>query len=108
MDQKNEDQSRETFHPEGDPAEGFDWVETSSGGLVSRHKALKLAGAVTLGGALGLLGSQEEANARKKKRRRPAPRLGANVPGPHVGRFGTIGDRRIAQVFINPFAGNLT
>ncbi len=106
MPQEKEDQSRETFYPEGDPAGGAEGLDTSSSGLVSRQQALKLAGAVTLGGTLGLLGSQEEANARRRKRR---PRLGANVQQTDVTAFsGLPGDYRVAQVFTNPFEGSLT
>ncbi len=105
MPQEKEDQSRETFYPEGDPAGGAEGLETSSSGLVSRQQALKLAGAATLGGAFGLLGSQETAHARRRRR----PKLGANVQPTDNPLFtGNPGDSRFAQVFTNPFAGSLT
>ena len=102
----NEDHLREPFYPEEeDSAVEFDEVEPSSGGLLSRQQALKLAGAATLGGTFGLLGSQEDAHARRRRRR---ARLAANVPGPHDGIVPISGDSRLAQVFINPFEGKLT
>ena len=80
------DQLQHPFDPQV-PVEELE-LEPRTGGLVSRSRAIKLVGAVTLGGSFGLLGSQESAHARKtKKRRRPAAPfvqkaalLGANSP----------------------------
>lgn len=101
----HEDQLKEPFYPEEEDTAGGLEVESSGSNLLSRQQALKLAGAATLGGTFGLLGYQEAAHARRRRRR---AKLAANVPGPHDGTLGATGDSRIAQVFINPFKGKLT
>lgn len=109
-----DDQNREPFYLEGDAAGGLE-SGPHSGASISRQQALKFAGAVTLGGAFGLLGSQESAHARRLKKRRPAAPpvqkaaiLGATVtePGSLLGAAGT--DGRLAQTFLNPRTGVLS
>jgi len=59
-----------------------------------------------VGGAFGLLGSQEAAHARRRKKQ---PKLGANVQHTDATVYtGLPGDYRVAQVFTNPFEGSLT
>lgn len=112
----HDDQLRPSPFPDEVPQKGLAGVEASnSSALISRQKVLKLAGAVTLGAALGLTGSQEAAHARKKKKRRPAAPpvqkaaiLGATVtePGSVTGSAGI--DNRLAQTFTNPIPGVLS
>jgi hypothetical protein len=103
---KKEVQLPDPFDPQDSAGEPE--VGPQSGGLISRQQALKLAGAATVGGAFGLLGSQETAHARRRRRKRQ-PKLGANVQHTDATVYsGLPGDHRVAQVFINPFEGSLT
>ena len=61
-------------------------------------------------GTFGLLGSQEAAYARRRKRRKPifkAAVLGVNVPGPANGSSGFAASQRVAQTFKNLRSGLL-
>jgi hypothetical protein len=105
----NEDHVGDVFYPQAD-AEGELEVESSSSSLHSRQQVLKLAGAAMVG-TFGLLGSQEVAHARRRKRRKPifkASVLGVNVAGPSNGTSGFAASQRVAQTFKSLRSGLLT
>jgi hypothetical protein len=101
-----EGQFEEPLYPEEVPAGGLE-VEPTGSGLLSRHQALKLAAAAAVG-TFGLLGSQERAHARRRKRVSKAAVLGVDVPGPSNGTSGFAASQRVAQTFTNPRSGLLT